>query len=501
MSVESGKPSLPLRTSAVRSGAATSASSLAVSAAAAIAGAYLAHKFGRNAETDGFLAAYSVYFVIVLTAQASRLVIVPDLTRAALDGRLTAEFFSFAVALLTVAIPATVLTVVLAGPIGEVLTGRLPETSASIASRAIVWLVPAALAQMLAALASSALAAGDSYVVAAVGYALGAIAGVVVFVALADAHGMIALAWGLALNGAIAAGLPLLALRRSGRLHGARGGGAAVRVRLRLRKLFYAAVIPLALQGMYVVALRGASGLGEGNQTTLTYAYLFGSMLVAATATSMALVSSAPLTRREVDVDGASEHVLHAAWLCLVLIGAAAGVFALVGGRVVGFVLGSAYSGQVGTDLGHLVIYLSPWVVASVAFWVTFPLLFVLETPRRLLPLAIVALAVDVGLSFALRAAFDLVGLVLALGGSVFLVVAALMAFVSTRMLESTMLGLVRIALLVGAIAITSFGLGELVLDGFAAACLGLALYVGTLAVLRPRGLAEAWRYVRVLHH
>ena len=498
MSVESGKPSLPLRTSAIRSGAATSASSLTVSAAAAIAGAYLAHKFGRDAETDGFLAAYSVYFVIVLTAQASRLVIVPDLTRAALDGRLTAEFFSFAAALLTIAIPATVLTVVLAGPLGEVLTGRLPESSASIASRAIVWLVPAALTQMLAALASSALAAGDSYVVAAAGYALGAIAGVVVFVALADAHGMIALAWGLALNGAIAAGLPLLALARSGRLHGERGGGAAVRVRL--RKLFYAAVIPLALQGMYVVALRGASGLGEGNQTTLTYAYLFGSMLVAATATTMALVSSAPLTRREVDVDGGSEHVLHAAWLCLVLIGAAAGVFALVGGRVVGFVLGSAYSGQVGTDLGHLVIYLSPWVVASVAFWVTFPLLFVLETPGRLLPLAVVALAVDVGLSFALRAAFDLVGLVLALGGSVFLVVAALMAFVSTRMLASTMRGLLRIALLVGAITFTSFGLGELVLDGFAAACLGLALYVGTLAVLRPRGLLNAWRYVRVLH-
>src|SRR5262245_63661294 len=126
MTVESQKPSLPLRASAVRSGAATSVSSLTVSGAAAIAGAYLAHKFGRDAETDGFLAAYSVYFVIVLTAQASRLVIVPDLTRAALDGRLPAEFFSFAVALLTIAIPATVLTVVFAGPIGDVLTGRLP---------------------------------------------------------------------------------------------------------------------------------------------------------------------------------------------------------------------------------------------------------------------------------------------------------------------------------------------------------------------------------------
>jgi putative peptidoglycan lipid II flippase len=498
MSVESRKPSLPLSASAVRSGAATSASSLAVSTAAAIAGAYLAHKFGRDAETDGFLAAYSVYFVIVLTAQASRLVIVPDLTRAALEGRLPAEFLSFASALLTIAIPATLLTLALSGPIGDVLTGTLPAESASIASRAIVWLLPAAFAQMLAALASSALAAGDSYGVAAAGYASGAIAGLIVFVALADSHGMIALAWGLALNGVIAAGLPLTALARSRRLHGERGGGAAIRVRL--RKLLYAAVIPLVLQGMYVVALRGASGLGEGNQTTLTYAYLFGSMLVAATATALALVSSAPLTRRAVDADGASEHVLHASWLCLVLIGAAAGVFALVGGRVVGFVLGSAYSGQVGAELGHLVIYLSLWVVASAAFWVTFPLLFVLETPRRLLPLALVALAVDVGLSFALRAAFDLVGLVLALGASVFLVVAALMAFVSTRMLELTMKGLVRIALLVGGITFSSFGVGEFVADGFAAAVVGLVLYVASLALLRPRGLVNAWRYVRVLH-
>ena len=138
--------------------------------------------------------------------------------------------------------------------------------------------------------------------------------------------------------------------------------------------------------------------------------------------------------------------------------------------------------------------------MAAVAFWVTFPLLFVLETPRRLLPLAVVALAVDIGLSFALRALFDLKGLVLALGASTLLVVAALMAFVSMRMLELTMKGLARTALLVGAIAFACFGVPELVLGGFAAAAAGLALYVATLAVLRPRGLVEAWRYVRVLH-
>src|SRR4051794_7788830 len=70
MSAESRQPSLPLRRSAIRSGVATGASILAVSGAAAIAGAYLAHKFGRDARTDGFLAAYSVYLVLVLAAAA-----------------------------------------------------------------------------------------------------------------------------------------------------------------------------------------------------------------------------------------------------------------------------------------------------------------------------------------------------------------------------------------------------------------------------------------------
>src|ERR1051326_9599670 len=95
MSSESRQPSLELRGSAIRSGVVTGASLLAVSGAAAVAGAYLAHKFGRDARTDGFLAAYSVYLVIVLIAQAFRLVIVPDLTRAVRDARLPAEFVSY----------------------------------------------------------------------------------------------------------------------------------------------------------------------------------------------------------------------------------------------------------------------------------------------------------------------------------------------------------------------------------------------------------------------
>jgi len=499
MAVESSQPSLAPRRSAVRSGLATGVSALAVSGSAAVAGAYLGHKFGRDAETDGFLAAYGVYLVVVLAAQAFRLVIVPDLTRAAADGRLTAEFVSYAAGFVMVAAPVIVATWIFSGQIGEALTGRLPEESADIAARALVWLLPAASMQLLAALAAATLAAGDSYIVAALGYASGAVAGLVLFVALAGDHGLIALAWGLALNGAISLGVPLIALIRYGHLGGKRRGGLAIGVRL--GKLVQAAAVPLALQGLYVIALRAASGLGEGNQTSLTYAYLFAATLVAATASSLSMISSAPLTRRGIDAESAAAHVIHAAWISLMLIGAAAGVFALVGGRLMTVILGDAFSGDVGRQLGHLVVYLSPWMVATVAFSVTFPLLFVLEKPRVLIPLAVGALVVHVPISLALRAAFDLPGLAIALAITTFGVIFALMAAVSSRMLTLTATGLARTALLIGALTTASFGLAALVPNRIVAAVLGLVLYAGTLLVVRPRGLREAWRYVRTLHH
>jgi hypothetical protein len=46
--------------SALRSGALTGLAQIVLALAAAGAGALLAHKFGRSAETDGFLSAYGV---------------------------------------------------------------------------------------------------------------------------------------------------------------------------------------------------------------------------------------------------------------------------------------------------------------------------------------------------------------------------------------------------------------------------------------------------------
>jgi len=149
------------------------------------------------------------------------MVVVPDLTRAAAEGRLAGESRAYAVAFLALAVPVSVVVAVLSGPFGDLITGSLPPASAHVAARALAVLVPAAFVQLLAALAASALAALDSYGTAAAGFALGGIVGLVVFAALADSHGIVSLAWGVAANAGVALSIQLVALVRRGALAGA----------------------------------------------------------------------------------------------------------------------------------------------------------------------------------------------------------------------------------------------------------------------------------------
>jgi hypothetical protein len=486
------------RRSALRSGLLTGLAQVVIALAAAGAGALLAHKFGRNAETDGFLAAYGVYLLLVLAAQAFRMVVVPDLTRAAAEGRLAGESRAYALAFLTVAVPVSVLVGLLSRPLGELITGSLPATSAHVAGRALVVLVPAAFVQLLAALAASALAALDSYGTAALGFALGGVAGLVVFAALADAHGIVALAWGLGVNAACAFTVPVAALVRRGALDGP--SPERLRIGPRLWWLVQGSAVPLAIQGCYLLALRFAAHIGVGRVTSFSYAYLVAATLVGSTAFSLGLISSAPLTRRGIDAVEAGRHVVHAAWVSLAIVGAAAGVFALVGGRIMGVLLGSAYGGGVGRELGHLVVYLAPWMLAWVGFAVAFPLVFVSGRERMLVPLALVGFGACIPLGLGLRAAAGLAGIAVAIGLSTLVIAGGLLWMLSPRTLAIAALGLARLSLAVGAATALAFGALSLALPAVPAAAVGVLLYAAVVFALRSLGLSEAWTYVRGLH-
>jgi hypothetical protein len=485
------------RRSALRSGLLTGLAQVVLALTAAGAGALLAHKFGRSAETDGFLSAYGVYVVLVLAAQAFRMVVVPDLTRAVAAGRLGGEIRAYALAFLALAVPVSVLVAVFSNRIGDLITGSLPPAP-HVAARAVVILVAAAFGQLLAALAAGALAALDSYGTAAAGFALGGLSGLVVFALLASSVGIVALAWGLAVSAVIALAVPLIALLRKRSL----GGPWPERLQLpvRLGRLAQGAAVPLALQGCYLLALRFSARLGVGSVTSFSYAYLAASTLVGATAFSLGLISSAPLTRRGIDPVAAGRHVVHAAWVSLVIVGAAAGVFALVGGRIVGVVLGDAYGGGVGRELGHLVVYLALWMLAWVGFAVTFPLVFVAEKRWTLVPLAVIGFVLCVPIGLGLRSLWGLPGLALALGVSTFVIAAGLMATVSLRTLAIAALGLARLALAVGASVAIAFGGLSLLLSPVPAALAGVVVYAALIASLRSLGLSAAWTYVRGLH-
>ncbi len=265
----------------------------------------------------------------------------------------------------------------------------------------------------------------------------------------------------------------------------------------RLGTFAVGAALPLTLQLLYLVCLAFASRLDTGDATNFVYAYLAGSALISVTAGSLGMVTSVPLSRAGLGARETTTHVSATTWLALVVVGAVAGMFALAGGSVVQAALGSAYDGDVGSDLGRLVVALSPWMVASIGVWVTFPLAFVAGRTRRLPALSAAALALQVPLAWAGAAWLELNGLALSLALTTLLVLVALLRELDA--LAEAARPLATATLVIVGVSLLAFVPPGVVLESFAAAGVGLVLYVALLTLVRPRGLFLGWRYLRAL--
>ena len=136
------------------SAALTAGSTLLVAAFAAIVGVLIAREFGRTDETDGFFAAYGVFFVVVLAAQAIRIAVLPALARSRAEWRLAGEIAGFAIAIAVVAVPLLLLAELAADPFASLLTGGESDVAQEAAVDALRWMVPAAVAHLFAGLAA-----------------------------------------------------------------------------------------------------------------------------------------------------------------------------------------------------------------------------------------------------------------------------------------------------------------------------------------------------------
>jgi O-antigen/teichoic acid export membrane protein len=489
------EPTASPRRSALASGFLTAASLAVVTGLSAVVGVVIAREFGRGAATDGFFAAYSVFLVLVLVGTAMRVAVIPPLARAREAGTFARELGSYAAALAVIAVPVLLLALLASDWIAGQLAAGLPESSQAVAAETLRLVVPAAIAQMYAALLASGLAAYDSYGTAAAGYAAGSLGGLALILLLVDSRGIDAVGWGMLLNGVVALAVPLVALARR-----ASWAGVGVHaVRPRLAVLARAVAVPLVLQGLFVVCIRFVSELGTGAVTTFTYAYLVAAGLVAVTASSLGLVSSAALSRRELTDRRAAEHVVRSSWLAFAAVAAAAGVFALVGDRLVGAVLGPDYAGETGNELGRLIALLGPWMAASIGVTLTFPLIFVAARDRLLPAVAAGALMLQLVLAWAAVRAWELDGAALALTVTTLAILVALLALLSRDVLAAAGRGLGVAAVATGGLAAVAFGLLDLVTGPALAAALGLAAFASLLVATRSLGLRQAWAYLRAL--
>jgi O-antigen/teichoic acid export membrane protein len=489
------KPSARVPRSTLSSGLLTALSLAVVTGLSAVVGVVIAREFGRGVETDGFFSAYGIFLVLVLAASAVRVAVMPALARARQDGTFGSVFGSYALALAVVAVPALVLGVLANDWTAAQLAGGLPESAQETAAEALVFLVPAAVAQLFAALCASALAAFDSYGTAAAGYALGSAVGLAVILWRVDEDGIVACAWGPLVNSVVTLAIPLagLALRADW------GRRAALDVGSRFAELARATALPIVLQAFFVVCLRFASGLGTGSVTSFTYAYFVASALVAVTASSLGMVSSVPLSRAVLSDERASRHVVSTSLVSFAAVAAAAGVFALVGEPIVRAALGPAYEGDAGGEIGRLIVLLGPWMAASIGVTITFPLLFVAGRERRLPSLAIAALLLHVVLTWAATEAFELDGAALSLTLSTVVVLAALLALVSPHVLAESGRRLALGAAAVGGLALLAFAAPSWLLPDAAAAIIGVAVFGALLVAVRDRGFRQAWGYLRTL--
>ena len=484
----------PRERSVLSTGVLTGASLAILALSAAGGAALLSHEVGKGPETDGFFAAYGVYLELVLVASAFRFVVLPALTRAEERGALAAQLARSAVAFSFLAVPALVVALVFPDTLAALVTQK--EAARDEAARALLWLLPAAVAQLYAGLAASALAARSSYGSAAAGFALGGIAAFTLFAVLVGAHGATALAWGLALNGAISLGVPLVrlaTLRPLGRV-----AGWAAGLGREAAELARGIALPIAAQALVVIGSRFASA-ETGAQTTFSYAFIIASVLVTVSAGALSLVSSAPLTRGGVDRERAVAHVGAASWLSLVVVGFGTGLVALLGSRVAGVALGGSFSGRSGVELAHVVVAMTPWAIASVAFSVAYPLAFVFGRTAWLPALGVAVVALAVPLEWAAREARGLVGLALGLAVGTLALLLGVLALVVGSRLVAVLRELAVASVVMGGLTLAAFGLPSLVLGAWPAALVGAALYVAVLVLATPPPLRRALAYVHAL--
>ena len=487
-------PQLSQRLKHAHAGIAMAAATLAMGAASGIQAVLYLSSFGASGRTDAFFAAFAIYAAFGVFSQSIRVTSVPLLVGD--RPRMTSGEFGAALVLL--AIPVLIVTVVLAEPAAGLLAPGLDPSDRTLTAEALPLLGVAMVIHLWGAGGATVLAIRDQFKPVALAYTLGAAAGVVTYLLVAGATDELSLAWST-LAGAVVTG----ALIGAG-VWRSRPERTAIRSRPGVLALGRFATLILGRTGVYLalnalfpITLAFTSRYGAGDATVLSYTYVYCSYIVATTAFSLALsrIADMRLAATAERQEDAVKTIAPGFRYSMLVAAPALAVLVAAGAPLAGELLPNSLGPDEVSTMRIFGALLGIWTVAALVVNLVLPALFALGRVRLVNALAPVLVVLHLAATAAGGALFGLEGAV----GAAFLAPAAFavtlvlvgMGQGGTALLRQLSGDAMRIGLPAVLAFLVSGALADLATDGMAqwlaTAVVGAILYLVLLSFTAPR--------------
>lgn len=369
----------------------TGAALAAVALGSAAQVALYLHHFGVSHRTDGFIAGFAVYSLIVVVAQILRTTAVPLLS----GGRPRLDPGAFAWAMVALAFCVVLVGVLLAGVLARAVAGSTGPAGREVAAASLRVMAPAAALQLLGVGLAVRGAVRGRLVSVAVAYMVSAAAGLGAFFALEAAASQRVLAWTTLVASAVLLVAMLIGVGAPAwrRPHLGSVPGAAFGV---LRSV----PVPAAFVAMYPIALALAPRAHAGQITLFGLAFTACSYLTGFTGQGLSMVDVVELSRIELE-NVRRRSVLAARAFRYSMLAAVPGlaVAALAGAPIV-HALASKATSSAHASFGTEVLLLVPWTVGTLGVWATLPVVLadLTASAERRLGLGVLGLiAIHVG--------------------------------------------------------------------------------------------------------
>jgi hypothetical protein len=483
-----------LREKHAHAGVAMAIATLAMAGSSGIQALLYLSSFGVGGKTDGFFVAFALYSSFGVFSQSIRVTSAPLLVGA--RPRLSPR--EFALGLVLIAIPVAIATIPLASQLGDLIAPGLTDAGRRVTVEALPVLGIAMVLQLWAAGGATVLAIRDRFDRIALAYISGALAGLVVYIAVSGSAGELSLGWSMLAMAIVTAAIMLDGVR-AGREHRPPAPALPRTPRGLARPvglILGSTLIYLAFNALFVVSLAFAGKYDPGDATVLSYAYLFASYLVAATGFALGMSRIADMRRgalvdwREVIADTVPAGFRYS----MLLAAPAMAVLISGGASLIGEVLPKSFDAAKVDQLQVFAALLCLWVVGALLVNLLLPAMFALGRSRFVNWIAPVVFLVHIAVTALGGVLFGADGVVGAAAVVPAAFAALLLAVGAGRGAGPIARDLARDGLRFTLLASASYGIGYLVgaeladgvLSSLVTLAIGSALYLATATRFAP---------------